>query len=437
MKHKGQEMISLAVISDDFTGALDTGVQFAKNGVSVKILTLTEFTEKGFATDSTDVLVVDAEMRHLSAEKAYEISWEFVARALQAGVPNIYIKTDSGLRGNIGSVLKAALETSGERMIAFLPAFPDMNRTTRNGMHYINEVPIHKSSFGQDPFEPVQSPYVQDLFKGLEVETVILEQSGTYHTDFERPTIGIFDIRTNDDFRRIAAHLKSHNQLKIVAGCAGFASVLTEFVDLPNHSRSNTDAIKPLLIVCGSLSPVTKRQVEYAHGNGFEQIELTPQQLLQRDYFYSAEGKVWLASKQELFLSQKPIVIDTGFMHPERMEQYDNASPFAKEKNRAKISKSLGLLMKQLLEMNYCRDRTLMIVGGDTMLGFIKQIHWQDITPVSELELGTVLTYIHAQDQLIEVVSKSGSFGEPDLLVKIAAKSSSRPKEQQQWQNII
>ena len=42
----------------------------------------------------------------------------------------IYKKTDSGLRGNIGKELEAALAAGGEEYLTFIPALPAMNRIT-------------------------------------------------------------------------------------------------------------------------------------------------------------------------------------------------------------------------------------------------------------------------------------------------------------------
>lgn len=423
-------MITLAVISDDFTGALDTGVQFAKFGASVKILTLKELQENGFPNDTSDVLVVDAETRHISPENAYRLAQSFISQALEASIPHIYIKTDSGLRGNIGSVLKAALDASNEKFIAFLPAFPDMNRITENGVHFINQVPIHQSAFGKDPFDPVQSPYVEDLFKGLAVETKVMKITDIYHTDFAKPTIGIFDVKTNDDFRRIGTQLKARGQLRIIAGCAGFAAILPEFMNFPPHSEKSPPMLNPLLVVCGSLSPITRQQVEYAQKHGFVQVALTPEQLLTDGYFYSPEGIGWMADKQALFCGNMPVIIDTGISHPERMQEFDNEYPDAKEINRGKISKALGSLLRQLLIRGYCQERTLMVIGGDTLLGFVQQISWQDISPIAELELGTVLTSIRAEGHRIQVISKSGSFGKKDVLMKIAIRTSAQPEKE-------
>ena len=93
-------MILLLIIADDFTGALDTGVQFALRGIQTKVVVDPEV---DFTSCDAKVLVVDTETRHLPSVQAYEIVSKLTTRALQAGVQSIYKKTDSALRGNIGA----------------------------------------------------------------------------------------------------------------------------------------------------------------------------------------------------------------------------------------------------------------------------------------------------------------------------------------------
>ena len=58
------------------------------------------------------------------------------------GIPHIYKKTDSALRGNIGAELEAMMQASGEEQLPFVPAFPQIGRTTVNGTHFIEGVPV-------------------------------------------------------------------------------------------------------------------------------------------------------------------------------------------------------------------------------------------------------------------------------------------------------
>ena len=63
-------MLLLLIIADDFTGALDTGVQFAAYGAATRVMVKDQV---DFASCDAQVLVVDTETRHLPPEKAYQI----------------------------------------------------------------------------------------------------------------------------------------------------------------------------------------------------------------------------------------------------------------------------------------------------------------------------------------------------------------------------
>ena len=104
-------MTFLLIIADDFTGALDTGVQFAACGISTKVVVDPETDLSG---DRAQVLVVDTETRHLPAGEARSVVLRLAVRARKAGIPYIYKKTDSALRGNIGAELEAVAEQSPE-----------------------------------------------------------------------------------------------------------------------------------------------------------------------------------------------------------------------------------------------------------------------------------------------------------------------------------
>ena len=80
-------MVKLLIIADDFTGALDTGVQFAARGAATRVVTDPAFDFAG-VDDSVQVLVMDAETRHLSPEDAYSVVRRAVDRAFLEGLEN-------------------------------------------------------------------------------------------------------------------------------------------------------------------------------------------------------------------------------------------------------------------------------------------------------------------------------------------------------------
>ena len=57
-------MVKLLMIADDFTGALDTGIQFAKEGIGTQVFTTQDLENINIKSD-TEVIVIDAETRPL------------------------------------------------------------------------------------------------------------------------------------------------------------------------------------------------------------------------------------------------------------------------------------------------------------------------------------------------------------------------------------
>ncbi len=99
-------MPRLLVIADDLTGASDAGVQFAKKGIPVLVLTGIPNSLADLSVDKS-VVVINTESRHVDAGEAGKRVTRAVELGLAAGIPYFYKKTDSTLRGNIGSELEA------------------------------------------------------------------------------------------------------------------------------------------------------------------------------------------------------------------------------------------------------------------------------------------------------------------------------------------
>ena len=75
-------MIELLIIADDYTGSLDTGVQFAQCGFATYV-TSHEQLDLQALPDGTQVLVVDAQSRHIAPRQAYERVWRLARQAAQ------------------------------------------------------------------------------------------------------------------------------------------------------------------------------------------------------------------------------------------------------------------------------------------------------------------------------------------------------------------
>lgn len=90
-------MVKLLIIADDFTGALDTGIQFVNKGIATQVFTKMP-EDIGDIDEMTEVLVIDSETRPMPAAKAYDAVKNITEWAKAIKIPVIFKKTDSALR---------------------------------------------------------------------------------------------------------------------------------------------------------------------------------------------------------------------------------------------------------------------------------------------------------------------------------------------------
>jgi uncharacterized protein YgbK (DUF1537 family) len=93
-----------------------------------------------------------------------------------------------------------------------------------------------------------------------------------------------------------------------------------------------------------------------------------------------------------------------------------------------RIAASYGHILKVLLEGGL--ESTLMITGGDTLLGCMEQLGVTEMEPLCELATGTVLSRFSLAEKKNQVISKSGGFGQETLLVELACKISGITKNE-------
>ena len=385
-------MLRLLMIADDFTGALDTGVQLAAHGIPTQVVV----GQADLSACSSTVLVVDTETRHLPAAKAAKAVEELTRSAVENGVGCIYKKTDSALRGNIGAELAALLKASGARNLPFLPAFPQIGRTTEKGVHYIKGVPVNESPFGIDPFEPVRCAEVTKL---IHLQTDVPAQSlQPGETAADKTGILVYDAATAADLEAAGQQLFQNGTPPVLAGCAGFAAFLPELLGLSDGSVVETPQLDPrLLVLCGSVNPITLRQMDTAEKAGFTRLRLTPR------------------------LAANPrCIIETNDAGGNQLTaDYAAARGIDLDGMRVGISGSVGQMFGALFGSEHLG--TLLLTGGDTLLQCMNSVGARELEPVCELESGIVLARFTYQGRTRYVITKSGGFGQEDLLVELAA----------------
>lgn len=394
-------MASLLILADDLTGAMDTAVQFAGLGIRVRV-GMDIGALLATAGDAA-VLVADTETRHLPPGEAYGRVYGAAAAGRAAGVDCLYKKTDSVLRGNVGAELSAALAAWGAGRLPFVPAYPALGRVTRGGIHYVGGVPVAESDFGRDPFSPVVCSDVACLLAGQGCLPVI--RHGEAAPD--APYIEVYDATADDDLRAIAEAVRGAG---IWAGCAGFAATLPGVLGLARGRPEAARSTGRLVALCGSMHPVTRAQIAHAAAHGFAHVRLRPEEKLGIE---AADiGRIAALCAEEPFA-----IIDAG-------DPDDGTATLAARTGipptqvRARVAASLAVLGVGLLRAGV--NSTLLVTGGDTLAALLDVAGGPPLTPLAEAEPGVVRGRLDCGGQMVDMITKSGGFGDEGLLMRLA-----------------
>ena len=235
------------VIADDITGAAEiAGIAFSK-GMRVKLqiigpkrpplkpTPIPSRREGGLATTSAEtnqtplpsggdgggLQVIATDTRSMSAQEAYDETLRICRHLspLSGGLGGLlYKKTDSALRGNVVSELRALMEATGARRAVWVPANPSRGRVIRAGVYYIGEKPISETDFSFDPEFPARTSSVRERFPDAAANGILIP-----------------DAETTDDLRRILRQYDDGHTL--FAGAADFYAVRHALQPTPIPSR--------------------------------------------------------------------------------------------------------------------------------------------------------------------------------------------------------
>lgn len=388
----------LLIVADDLTGGLDSGVQLAKKGIKVKVYPEPD-PEGSWTKADAEVIVAVSETRHLKPEAAFETVYRIVSLGKAAGIPHIYKKTDSALRGNIGAELSAALKASGAEVLPFLPAYPAMDRLTVGGQQLIGGVPVALSVFGKDPFDPVTESDVTKIISAQTDTPVFLEGEG-------KSGIIVMDAGSDEELRDKGRKLAKEGSLTVSAGCAGFAEFLPELLGLEGQDKSQyNDMGDGLMVISGSLNPFSLKQLDHAEGGGFLRTHLSaeevadPVQMTKGDF-----GCRW-------------VIVDSGGDEDHAaMDELAEKMGWSRSDLSSRISLSLG---ERFAEAERTFNGTIMVIGGDTLISCLRRIGCGELEPVAELYPGVVLSKYRTERGEKLLISKSGGFGEETLLTDL------------------
>lgn len=384
------------IIADDLTGALDTAVQFCSEGFSAIVLNKTEDVEDVLFR-SSDVVVINAESRHLNAQDARIKVGGLLSQALAKQHFAWYLKKiDSALRGNIGSEIQALFDVLHPAAVDMLPAYPQAGRTTQNGEQMIDGVPVAKTVFHDDPFNPVCISRIADMIREQTNLSTYEVPSLAETPQSSQGAVFIYDAVTEDDLMRRYQRLRALQGRNVYAGCAGIAQIIAQAEKKSSRKRGKQwiQCASPL-VLCGSLNAVTKTQLAYAQKEKIERLTLSDGML----------DESALSDDVISQLNNGPLMIDTADL---------TAAPLSAVQAGKRMAAKLGLLCRQIIDAQ--PDTIVFVIGGDTLTAALHALNDPVLIPLGEPCQGTVAFCAQLPQGDRYFFSKSGGFGSPQCI---------------------
>ncbi|MEM2094562.1 MAG: four-carbon acid sugar kinase family protein [Candidatus Bathyarchaeia archaeon] len=412
-------MAKLGVIADDLTGASDTGVQFSKLGLRTIVVWELSYTKK--AAGTTDVLVVDTESRADDPEIAYMKAKEAATSLLEVGVYPVFKKIDSTLRGNIGAELDGVCDAMGDPVVFVAPAFPRNRRTTVKGYQLLDGVQLEHSFLKYDRLAPVGCSHIASIIRKQSRRLVKqiplkLVSSGIASLQSRIRSwvksgfrIFVLDAVTNAHLNTIAMAASRFSSTVLLCGSAGLAEEIPYVINLIPEGGQ-------VLVVAGSLSEVTKRQVTYIEKClKTSRITVNLDSIIRSKYsrVSEVERAVNLLRRELDTTSVGILTLEKSATH---MTEKTHHPEHVETPSRHVILETLGHAAAEAMRPELSG---IVVTGGDTAMAVVKAIGAYSIKLEDEVEAGVAAgTLSGGPWSGTRILTKAGAFGDDSTLLR-------------------
>ena len=359
----------LLVIADDFTGANDTGVQFARKQLKSIIVTNKDFMIRSLK--ECDVLIYDTETRNSGKDEAYKKTYE-AGKTVKSKVKYIYKKLDSTFRGNVGAEIAGLMDSLEINHAIIAPALPSNGRVTKDGNIYVKGVLLAETEFVHDPRAPVTGSYIPGIIsqttgKTIDVINYLDLQKGRdnliqkvqQHINNGINMI-VIDAIENKDLDLIASAITSFDEKLLYAGSSGLAGYLTDYLEIKKEK-------KICVIIAGSVSEVTFRQVEYLiEKSEITLIDIRVEKLLIDERLKEKERIIDIIRKSSG--KGENIVIRSAASKQDVIKSALEGTKYGM--NKFNVSETIAIFLGEIIRyvIKEIKINGLLVTGGDTAI---------------------------------------------------------------------
>lgn len=432
-------------IADDFTGASDAASFFVKGGAQT--ILYNGVPKEALCDGDCQAIVIALKTRTMEASAAREETLQAARWLRQQGAAQLYIKYcstfDSTPEGNIGPVLDALLEEYQIPYTILCPALPVNGRVVRQGHLYVNGVPLHESPMKNHPLTPMWDSSIAGLMRPQSKYPCMNVTKEQYAMPRERVLADIRafgeasghfyvipDYETEEDARAIADLFGSlpvlsggsgilmelarsvgrepARQGDVMPGCAVSeyavpGSVVPECA-VQNYAGGSGKTEGPAIMLAGSCSEMTRKQIAYAEEHGVVSMKIQPLELLKGEQTLEI---LWDFVKEHggetvlLYSSDAP-------------EQVRQVQETGKMQVAELLEQTIASLAKRAVEAGYTR---IIVAGGETSGAVTRALDFDSFI-IGESVAPGVPVMIPRKRQSMRLVLKSGNFGQEDFFLK-------------------
>ncbi len=416
----------IGVVADDITGSNDIGVMLAKNGFRAAVISWENHpTAMDFA--ETDALIINTGSRldppAIAAEKSRRAA-EFL---LDCGCEMIHSKTCSVFRGNIGAAFDAVQDAVQVKCSMVVAGFPRNGRTTLDGVHYVNGVPVGESAFARDPVTPIHHSRLAELI-GRQSERRCREFTWRWYDEDEAvqqahleelkkdAAYVIFDVRDQEDLRRIARLIRRE---KNICGSSAICEELPaqwNQADAPCSHVSRQKEDLGVLILAGSLTPQTTEQISFLAEQGVPCLLLSPVLLLEEQTRRMEIARAAAQAAEKITRGSDALVY--AARETEAVREASRKLGISDIEAGRRISLGFEEIARQVRRMTGAAR--YVVAGGETSDAVSRGLEVRVMRIWQEIEAGVPLLTAPTESGELELVLKSGSFGSKAFLAKAA-----------------
>ena len=411
----------IGAIADDLTGATDIALTLTREGM--RTLQVVGAPKADVDVGDADAVVVALKSRTIPAAEAVRRSLEALDWLLQRQAEQIVFKYcstfDSTPAGNIGPVLDALQESLGTALTIACPAFPANGRSVYQGHLFVGDLLLSDSPMRRHPLTPMtDANLVRVLGRqsrasiGLVPFATVSRGPEAIRTAFDAAIeagtrVLIVDAVADDQLRAIG---KAAAGLKLLTGSSGVA------MGLPDNFRAagkliagGPDASFPMpsgrgVILAGSCSAATMRQVAHAIEAGVPGVKIDPRSIASKKLDASAVAD-GVARSDRLSL-----VYSTA--DPQDVAAAQNE--LGREAAGELVEKFLGSVAHGLRERGF---RRFVVAGGETSGAVIEALGVSSLRIGLQIDPGVPWTLSSGETPLA-LALKSGNFGTDDFFLK-------------------